>query len=135
MWTDLPYGVHLIAAVGRSGQLGLNGTLPWHDLEDLRWFKRVTVDEAVIVGRNTLPDVVGLRDREIYVDDPETPCADFLKREGLDPVWRRLFIIGGAKTYARWLASGLVRLSLITHIDYDGECDVTMPQLWNCHVG
>ena len=42
-----------IAAIGVRGQLGLNGSLPWHDKTDLAWFREMTYGHAVVVGHNT----------------------------------------------------------------------------------
>ncbi|MCV5856813.1 dihydrofolate reductase, partial [Escherichia coli] len=54
--------VRLIAAVGRSGQLGLDGKLPWHNPVDLAWFKDQTMGGIVLAGHKTwcgLPDLPG----------------------------------------------------------------------------
>jgi dihydrofolate reductase len=45
--------ISLIAAVAENGVIGRNGDLPWHLPDDLRWFKQVTMNHAVIVGRRT----------------------------------------------------------------------------------
>jgi dihydrofolate reductase len=39
--------------VAENGVIGRNGDLPWHLPDDLRWFKQVTMNHAVIVGRRT----------------------------------------------------------------------------------
>lgn len=51
MFEDLP--VAAIAAVADNGVIGVDGDLPWHLPDDLRWFKRVTSGHAVIMGRKT----------------------------------------------------------------------------------
>src|SRR6218665_1669776 len=55
--------INLIAAIGKNGQLGLNGELPWKDSEDpavqaraaadMRFFKRSTHGCVIVVGHNT----------------------------------------------------------------------------------
>ena len=45
--------IYLIAAVGRQGQIGLNGRLPWRHPEDLQWFKEQTMGKVVVCGFNT----------------------------------------------------------------------------------
>ncbi len=45
--------IYLIAAVGRQGQIGLNGRLPWRHPEDLQWFKEQTMGKVVVCGANT----------------------------------------------------------------------------------
>lgn len=55
--------LNLIAAVGRNGQLGLNGELPWGNSEDfairnraaadMRFFKQATTNSIILVGYKT----------------------------------------------------------------------------------
>lgn len=42
-----------IAAVGRNGEIGRNGDVPWHIPEDWKRFKRVTLGCSLIMGRTT----------------------------------------------------------------------------------
>ena len=43
----------LVVAVSRNGVIGRDGGLPWHFREDLRHFRAVTLEHAVIMGRKT----------------------------------------------------------------------------------
>jgi dihydrofolate reductase len=45
--------IHLIAAVAQNGVIGSNNGLPWHLPGDLKRFKALTMDKAVIFGRTT----------------------------------------------------------------------------------
>jgi len=117
--------VYLIAAVGKRGQLGLNGEMPWHDPEDLRFFRAMTLGRRVVFGMATLIRLPDLPGREVIADNPLVSPVEFLARHGdVDQIW----IGGGAKTYARYLP--FVRRSFVTHVDYDGPADVWMPQPW-----
>lgn len=58
-------GVNLIAAVGKSGQLGMNGKLPWYDPEDLKWFRQETFGDVVVFGSKTYDDLPNLDGRVI----------------------------------------------------------------------
>ena len=42
-----------IVAMGARGEIGQDGTMPWHLPEDLRHFKEITMGRAVIMGRRT----------------------------------------------------------------------------------
>lgn len=42
-----------IVAMGARGEIGQDGTIPWHLPEDLRHFKEITMGRAVIMGRRT----------------------------------------------------------------------------------
>ncbi len=43
----------LIAAMGSNRVIGADGKLPWHEPEDLKYFKTTTSGHAVIMGRKT----------------------------------------------------------------------------------
>lgn len=43
----------LVAAVAKNGVIGVEGKIPWHLPEDLKHFRRVTLEHAVIMGRLT----------------------------------------------------------------------------------
>ena len=43
----------LIVAIGVNGLIGKNNDLPWHYPEDLKYFKRVTLNHNVFMGYNT----------------------------------------------------------------------------------
>lgn len=43
----------LIVAMARNRVIGVDNRLPWRLPEDLRFFKRVTLDKPVIMGRRT----------------------------------------------------------------------------------
>lgn len=122
--------VRLIAAVGKSGQLGLGDALPWKDPEDLAWFKSMTDGSVVIVGMNTYKTLPRLPNRIVipFANRQMKPSTFLLMVDRLYPN-QVLWIAGGAKTYAAFLP--FVRRSFITHVDYDGPADVYMPPLWN----
>lgn len=117
--------IHLIAAVGRSGQIGLDGKLPWHHPEDLKWFKALTMGQTLIVGHNTAQTLPPLPGREILVmkrgDTPE-PYLVLAKVKNKD-----LWVIGGARTYQQW--APFVDRFHISRIDYDGPADTYLPDL------
>jgi dihydromethanopterin reductase len=120
----------LIAAVGKRGQIGLNGELPWHLPEDLVNFRRLTTNGLLIMGHRTLQSckhLDGTFGRQLLLDR-----ADLLPEDvdslrvlgGFADVW----VCGGAKTYQRWMPH--VHTTVITLVDYDGPADVYMPPLW-----
>lgn len=43
----------LIAGVAENGVIGINNTLPWRIPEDLKYFKRQTLGNPIIMGRKT----------------------------------------------------------------------------------
>lgn len=48
--------INAIFAVDARGGMGVDGSLPWHNSEDLRRFKEATLNGVVVMGRNTWID-------------------------------------------------------------------------------
>jgi len=98
--------IHLIWAQDCEGGIGINGKLPWHISEDLKNFKKLTLDSKIIMGRKTwdsLP-IKPLPQRKNIVlssqkqDNIETyqsynDCLNSLKKTD------KVFIIGGRSVY------------------------------------
>lgn len=128
--TDAKTRIYLIAAVAKNGVIGANGKLPWHLAEDMKHFKRLTLNHPIIMGRRTwesfakpLPD----REHVVISRKPgfEAPGASIASSlEGAialcagEPV---AFVIGGAEVYAAALplADGLVLTEI--HQAYAGD--------------
>lgn len=54
-------------AMEPSKGIGLNGTMPWHIKDELKIFKRNTLNKSVIMGRTTVEGLpVALKDRTVY---------------------------------------------------------------------
>ena len=45
-------GLRAIVAVGKGGEIGRGGEMPWNVPEDLRHFKELTYGHPVIMGRD-----------------------------------------------------------------------------------
>jgi dihydrofolate reductase len=48
-----PLAIHHIVAASKNWIIGLDGKMPWHISEDLKYFKRMTLGCPVIMGRKT----------------------------------------------------------------------------------
>lgn len=121
--------VNLIAAVGLSGQIGLNGKLPWYNKEDLKWFKDMTMNGIVIVGHKTYQELPELPGRTVIVDRRDELPADMLSNIADDEEFqgKEIWIAGGAKTYSKWLP--FIERFFISRINYDGPADTYMPDI------
>ena len=102
-----------IVAVDRNLAIGKNGKLPWHYSADMKFFKEMTIGNAVVMGRRTwltlkkpLPDrqnIVLSHDQNlaneslIVMSDVESVLDFARKQEG------HLFVMGGAKVYESFL--------------------------------
>jgi dihydrofolate reductase len=49
--------VSLVAALDENFAIGKKGGLPWHLPDDLRYFKQLTLDKAVLMGRKTAESI------------------------------------------------------------------------------
>lgn len=118
--------LHLIAAVGHSGQIGLDNKLPWpknHD--DLAVFRKLTDGHDIIVGNRTASFLPTLPNRKIHVWGGSITPADFLEAIEKQDI-RAAWLCGGAYTY-RAFAPYVNGNLLINYIDYDGEADTYFP--------
>jgi dihydrofolate reductase len=100
-----------IVAISKNYAIGRGGKLPWRYPADLKFFKKTTTGNIVVMGANTwrsigkpLPDRLNvvLSRSHAFVVPPEVVKAtstedviDLAKVAGRD-----VFIIGGARTYA-----------------------------------
>ncbi len=100
--------VHLIWAQDKNGGIGKNGKLPWHISEDLKNFKRITLNSTIIMGRKTweslpvkpLPNRQNIilsktLDIDILTFKTYEDCIDNLDNINISKV----FIIGGRSMY------------------------------------
>ncbi len=121
----------LIAAVGKQNQIGLNGTMPWRNREDLQFFKEMTLNNKVVFGRKTYSEMPKLKNREIYIvsktqqDFKTIPdFHKFLKNHKDDD--ELYFIAGGQQIYEQ--ALDYCNILLISRINYEGNADTFFPE-------
>jgi dihydromethanopterin reductase len=126
--------VRVICAIGKRGQLGLNGRLPWEGNSgaeykaDVARFFALTRGHVLIAGPRTIasfPDWARPRMTLVEVrstDKPEEILARYPDRVvfvgGGPPVW---------KAYARFVSHWDV-----TRLPYDGEADRYFDPSWLC---
>lgn len=123
----------LIAAVGKSGQLGLNGGLPWGAdfKEDRLRFRNETAGHIIVFGYKTwrtLFHLDGTYNRIFKYDILERTVEDQIDRWSRSWPDRNIFVAGGAKTYKRWLPH-ITRFD-ITQLPYEGPADTYFPTLF-----
>ncbi len=127
----------LIAAVARNGAIGKDNELLWHEAEDKKHLRRITMGCPVIMGRKTwdslparfrpLPgrrNVVITRNAGWRVDGAEAVASIDAALELLGGT-DKAFVIGGAEIYA--LALPLADELVLTEIDADLPGDTFFP--------
>jgi len=121
------FKLHMIAAVGKNGAIGLEGKLPWHKPDDLRIFKTLTTNALIIVGKRTADTLPNLPGRTIIkwspkYGSPELLLENIMENEDVYEAW----LCGGAYVYEKFahLVNGN---RIVNYIDYDGPFDTEFP--------
>ena len=124
-----------IAAMSRNRAIGVDGRIPWHISEDLKFFKRTTLGHIIVMGRKTY-DSIGkpLPSRENWVVSREADIAGVRVLRSFDAITeptdgRQLYIIGGAQLYAALLPR--CTELLLTRINSEVEGDTFFPEFEN----
>lgn len=103
--------ISMIAAVGKSLELGKNNDLIWHFKEDMKFFKETTTGHTVVMGRKTfesLPKALPNR-RNIVISSNKDYVAEGAEVvTSLDEALKIIenedaFIIGGGAIYKAFL--------------------------------
>lgn len=122
--------IAMIVAIADNNVIGHNGKLPWSLPADLKFFRDLTRDNVVIMGRKTFESIGKPLDRRVNVvltRDPSwrhegvfvaTSLAEALE---LGPIGKRRFIIGGADIYAH--AWERIDVAFVTrvHAEFQGD--------------
>ena len=110
--------ISIIVAMSRNSVIGINNELPWHISEDLKNFKKTTLNHCVIMGRKTYDsigkplkdrrNIVISRDKTLLIDGAEVVNSLEEAISIVDEL-SEIFIIGGEQIY-------LISLPLATHL-------------------
>ena len=126
--------ISVILAISRNGIIGHGGTLPWHLPDDLRNFRRLTLDKPVIMGRLTWESLPSELPRRRCVVISARPVPGRCERAGNPDAALELcagddevMIIGGAQVYRHFLPR-CDRLYL-TAVAADVQGDTRLPEL------
>jgi dihydrofolate reductase len=145
--------ITLIAAMDDDHLIGRGETMPWHEPEDLKHFRRTTMGHTVIMGRHTwegFADGQVLDGRVTFVvtrkpadwaekvppADPQGPhFVDTIElairraRREFPEYVEEFFIAGGRQIYELALRRNLIDRMLISHIHGPHMGDVYFPQI------
>lgn len=98
-----------IAAMSRNRAIGLEGRIPWHLPEDLKFFKRTTLGHVVLMGRKTYESIgKPLPGRENWILSRTAEISGVQVLRTLEeipapPAGKNIYLIGGAELYAALL--------------------------------
>lgn len=125
----------MIVATASNGVIGKDGAIPWHQPADLKYFKSVTLDKAIIMGRKTweslgrpLPkrrNMVLTRDSNYVAEGAEVFSS--LDKALQEVEANEAVIIGGAEIYKFALPS--VKTLWWTKVKAEVEGDACFPEV------
>jgi dihydrofolate reductase len=142
--------ISLIAAIGENNVIGVDGDLPWHLPDDMKFFSQTTRGHHVLMGRKNFDSIP-----EKYRPLPARPNIVVTRNSafeaaGVDVVSsieagierarskgeEELFIIGGGEIYKQTidLADRLYVTHVAAHIDGHAFFPAFNPEEWNIRV-
>ena len=125
-------GFHAIAAMALNRVIGRGMKIPWYIAEDFQWFKKITLNHTIVMGRKTfesigkpLPQrrtvVVSRQKQQI----PGVEIIDDVHQLKLPAPSNKIFVCGGAQLYAALLPYCTTLFLTVVKHEYEG--DVYMP--------
>lgn len=129
----------LIAAIGRSNELGLQNHLIWKTKEDLSFYRSFTLHQNIIMGRKTFESMPfkAMQERNIFVlssknidayGDVNTFADISLLLKYIDINRQQNFIVvGGAQVYESFIP--YVDTMYLTEIDANADADSFFPHI------
>lgn len=142
--------ISLIAAIGKNNVIGVDGDLPWHLPDDMKFFSRTTKGHHVLMGRKNYDSIpekyrpLPGRPNIVVTRNPsfEAPKVDVVTsiEDGIALARERgeeeLFIIGGGEIYKQTI--DLADRLYITHVAAEIEGHAFFPDFdpseWNEEV-
>ena len=102
--------INIIASVGKNGELGINGNLIWHIKDDLIFFRNMTLNHDIIMGRKTFESLPKLLDRRNHIvltrgkiDNDNIEVCNNIKALVTRYQNKDAFVIGGASIYREFI--------------------------------
>lgn len=118
--------ISIIVAVSLNHVIGVDNQLPWHLPADLQYFKSLTLDHTIIMGRKTFESIgrpLPKRENMVITRDPDYVLENVVVMNSIEKAieycknkeQEEVFIIGGDTIYKQTLA--LADQLYITKVD------------------
>ena len=138
----------LVAAIGKNNELGIDNHLIWKIHEDLVFYRKLTLNHSIIMGRKTfesmpykalekrIPFVLSRRKLDAYYDiNSYDDVIELLKYVEANPS-EQFIVVGGAQIYEDMMP--FVDTMYLTEIDDYGDADTFFPNIdmdeWNVEM-
>src|SRR5262245_34417781 len=122
--------VSLVAAMAENRVIGRGGQLPWRLPADLKYFKQLTVDHTVIMGRKTFDEikrpldnrrnVVVTRNKE-FRPHGVTVVPSLKEALALGATEEEVFVIGGGEIFKAALPLASRIYLTVVHAQVEGD--------------
>ena len=131
--------ISLIVAMTRKGLIGKDNDLPWNYPEDLKYFKKTTLNKTVAMGEKTFLSIhnrnqkpLPKRKNVVFTFDKDFKCEGVEVSHDLHKYLQEykgddLFIIGGREIYREALP--YCKYLYITFIEKEYEGNVYFPKV------
>jgi len=120
-----------VAAMSRNRVIGRGNAIPWHLPEDFKWFKQLTTEHCLLMGRKTFESIGRpLPNRTTFVLSktvstiPGCNVVSSLEQITI-PEGKTLFLCGGGEIYRQYL--GLCSDLYLTLVKREVEGDFFFP--------
>jgi dihydromethanopterin reductase len=131
-WEENVADIRVVCAIGRRGQLGLNGRLPWEGngepeyIADVARFFDLSRGHVLLVGPRTYASIPAFAFAERTIVEIRSSMRP---QDVIDAHQDRVIIVGGGPlVYAAY--APLIRHWDINRLPYDGEADRWFDPQW-----
>jgi dihydrofolate reductase len=136
--------ISCIVATAKNNVIGMDNDIPWYLPADLQYFKKVTLNHTIIMGRNCYESIgrpLPKRTNIIITRDPFFISSNCIIARSIEEALtyavdqgdKEVFIIGGGQIYQQTLS--LCDRLYITEVDLVVKGDIYFPEInaaeWN----
>ncbi len=123
--------MNIIVATNNLNGIGLNGTIPWYNKNDMQFFKMMTYGKHVFMGRKTyksLGKALPYRYNEVLSSSIDFD-ENIIIHRSVDFFLSRIknnrdgFVIGGESIYKMVLDAGIISNIYLSRVNDNHECD------------
>ena len=139
--------INLIVAKSSNNVIGSNNELLWKIPNDLKYFKKVTTNSVVIMGRKTFESIGKILPNRLNViiskqsgdlKEIYKGCKNCLFFDNFNDMflfindqefYKNIFVIGGGEIYKYFIENNLINKYYITEIKQEFEGDTYFPDV------
>jgi dihydrofolate reductase/thymidylate synthase len=125
----------VVAFTHKTFGIGKNGSIPWHIVEDLVHFRKLTKNGIIVMGRKTFNSIGKILNDRFNIVLSKSPPMKHLENspnlafvsshDYLELISKDLFVIGGSDIYKLFI--GKAKYIFATVIEKEYECDIFFP--------